>query len=1391
MSLVKSKLKTAREYLAKKQYGPAKDAVEQALAFDPTNYNANVFLGLALLELGDLVGCEQAYRRAIDASPEQLLAWQGLSKYHERAQQWPKYIETLRHLLDLHAESDDAAKCADTIERIIACQREHGTSSELVDALALLLPESPVYAVLSMLPIPDHTSPEATASYNVPAMVHNGLPVLEEVISILEREEVASYDKEIAKRRTRLGAASPEVLRKEVGVEIWSVSRLPRFYNDLLNHPNTTDQLRRATDAKLLRYMHRLLCALPPGDSRKRAVSRGVDELVQGTIALGVADELAWSLALDVQDVADPTEYPIELLQQFAALFPSAPLTNLLKAYFTVLDEEEKTSDLDTYEVIQDAYTSLGDSLVATRIVAEVHLQEEDFQNAMVAAENGLGLLTRAETDLAKQFLKTRRGFKTVLATCLVHLFPPKHHGRALSVIDSVLADDPDNTACLMGRGYILQHEKRWEDAQSLFARVCTLLPEDNNLVVRSREEEAWCKTRIGNWDAGIQGLQDVLHTLKEIDGADADCARCLCRIGLAHWDAGQDSYRFFIASLKYNSAYAPAFSALGKYYLEVANPRDPSRASKCFQKAFELDARETDAARRLADGFSNEREWDLVEVVARRVIDGEGGLDAGLGKSEASRRFLPTNAWAWKAVGVVELARSNFAAAISALQIALRAEPDDQVSWLRLGEAYSKAGRHAAAIKALARAQELDPNDWMCAFFLADVQRQTGQLQEAVDALHIILSARPTEIGVLISLGQAYLELGRSQAAEGFANRAERSFVAAIRTAMQTLKQSAGFRSLSWKTIADALFCLSERSACSDEVEVRQALQEVLAVLTPHTDTNTNLRGIITGSQPDPAAPITPKHILRVAAVACDHRVALGSSESTARASALHDFGIVLLALACHEPSGDAQQELQLRGTQSLTAAVRESPGNDAFWTALGDSHFASQAKTAQHAYIKALELDSKNASTWAKLGLLYFDQGDLELANQALLRAQILDPDCVAAWAGQALVAAANGHYSDSTTLFEHAVTLSSHVPQVDLEYASRTFTRALAATGPSADTLLSIFFVLDRYCRNNPTDPCGLHLLGLVCESLDHLERALEMIGKAIALLEAEYEETESTTVEANFTTANSNIARLRLALRDYDGAIEAFESVLGLIGEDEPNPTMHVQAQFGISLAKFHLGYLDEALVHAERALGSASDAVTTGHVSVLFAQILWAVGDKDAAKGKLLDCIAVDPENLVAINVLVAMGILTSDDGLVDAALTDILSLPVDKRLELDPDHHVQYLTTKHHLAEGDVTKAMALSQAATFHEPGRVDAREDLARLNLQRSDAPAASAILLGSPAGSLDSARSSLALRAVAQSISRGEEGAKARKLAQKAVFLTPWRTDNWRALAFCESC
>ena len=57
-----------------------------------------------------------------------------------------------------------------------------------------------------------------------------------------------------------------------------------------------------------------------------------------------------------------------------------------------------------------------------------------------------------------------------------------------------------------------------------------------------------------------------------------------------------------------------------------------------------------------------------------------------------------------------------------------------------------------------------------------------------------------------------------------------------------------------------------------------------------------------------------------------------------------------------------------------------------------------------------------------------MYLYNNDLDLANEALLKAQTLDPDFTLAWVGQGLVAVANGHEEDASLLFEHAIGLTA---------------------------------------------------------------------------------------------------------------------------------------------------------------------------------------------------------------------------------------------------------------------------------------------------------------------------------------------------------------------------
>ena len=74
-----------------------------------------------------------------------------------------------------------------------------------------------------------------------------------------------------------------------------------------------------------------------------------------------------------------------------------------------------------------------------------------------------------------------------------------------------------------------------------------------------------------------------------------------------------------------------------------------------------------------------------------------------------------------------------------------------------------------------------------------------------------------------------------------------------------------------------------------------------------------------------------------------------------------------------------------------------------------------------------------------WTNLGLLYLHHGDLELANQALYKAQVLNPEYSLAWVGQAFVAIKNGHLPEAKAVLEHAITLPVPIASIYLSALS----------------------------------------------------------------------------------------------------------------------------------------------------------------------------------------------------------------------------------------------------------------------------------------------------------------------------------------------------------------
>lgn len=88
------------------------------------------------------------------------------------------------------------------------------------------LPTSDLYPVLSSLPPPDATNPDATTTFAAQSALENSLPTTQEIAQILEKHEDCTFTQEVDRRRKRLGAPSPDVIRREVCYEIWSESRV-------------------------------------------------------------------------------------------------------------------------------------------------------------------------------------------------------------------------------------------------------------------------------------------------------------------------------------------------------------------------------------------------------------------------------------------------------------------------------------------------------------------------------------------------------------------------------------------------------------------------------------------------------------------------------------------------------------------------------------------------------------------------------------------------------------------------------------------------------------------------------------------------------------------------------------------------------------------------------------------------------------------------------------------------------------------------------------------------------------------------------------------------------------------------------------------------------------
>ena len=1273
--------------------------------------------------------------------------------------------------------------------------KKYGSRAQYKHSLEVLLPTTTLYDYLEgHIPQPDFTYTK--------------------IADLVEAEEKEKINTEIGQRRTRLGARIQQVT-SEVKREVLGSSPLEPLYESIINWTHD-DEIRHQYEDKLLQHAYDTLIVV--ATAQKAPKRNQVQKMAQGLVILKRPFLLAWTIDLEWKDVVDIEEMDAGLLRDFIALFPDGGLSKLVRGFLDSdispfprptdpaqkpNEETEDTSPLsveDRLVLMTDGIEESSSSILAHRIMGLMYLHLEEYESAAATARQGLHRVSNESSMSGLTLENSFDAMTIVLATALVQFQAPRHHPEAMELFENVLRRKPIETPALIGIGLILEEQEEYAKAIEFFDRAL-----ERNSDIKIKAEAAWCKALNGDNETGLHELEACLPNMEGSDTRVKSLrSQTLYRAGMCIWNMDitsqarknrEGAYARFIAALQADLNNASAYTILGIYYADYG--RDKKRARKCFQKAFELSASEVEAAERLSQSFAKSGEWDLVEVVAQRVVD-SGKVRAAPGSKKKGV------SWPFAALGVVQLNNQDFPKSIVSFQLALRSSPENYHCWVGLGESYHNSGRYIAATKAFEHAQELEKtskdvsikDNWFSKYMLANVKRELGQYDDAIAGYHEVLKFRPAEFGVSIALLQSLVESAWHNIELGFFGRAADAASEALGVAKNIAKEHHEAFNL-WKAVGDACSIFTYASAYASKFPI----QILISLLEADIDLQKyNILAEIDGisdetlqsmSQTDQQAP-SPLHLSMSAAILAQKRaVHVSANDIHARAVAWYNLGWTEhRAHVCSRDrdSRDSKKKLlkHLKASvQAFKRAIELEAGNAEFWNSLGIVTTELSPRVSQHSFVRSLYLNDKNARTWTNLGTLYLIQNDLQLANNAYTRAQSSDPDYAQAWLGQGLLAMQVGEVNEARNLFTHAFEIAdSSSTMIKRQYAMSTFDHLLSSSSNDTTSALQPLFALHQLRSQVSEDFAFQHLSALFAERIGDFGDAAATLELVTSDLEAEYETSESAVLLMRFALAKADLARVQLAERNFEAAAENAETALNLSEEEDlkegARQKVRLSAHMTAGLAYYYQGSRDQAISMFRSALEE-----TQGNPDIicLLAQVLWAKGGDDersVAREQLFGCIENHPGHPRAILLLGVIAVLDDDRDTIEAVTADLEGLRSrDSLTEQEQSKVAQLLTTIAALfpgPEGRDASEMSQATSSIMLAPSQPHGWTQL--VELSEESYPAEIAVLTATkacpPRGSLD-----------ANDLSKAYSGTGKIADAQRAVMYAPWTAQGWEAL------
>jgi superkiller protein 3 len=1008
-------------------------------------------------------------------------------------------------------------------------------------------------------------------------------------------------------------------------------------------------------------------------------------------------------------------------------------------------------------------------------------------------------------------FCRIRDALSSTLATALVYYQTPRNHQEAKQIFQSILKRKPQFTAALIGIGLILEEEEEHSQAIEFLEQALKQDPENG----RIGAEAAWCQALSGDYETGLARLQDYLE-YPQMDASKQRGrelrAQTLYRIGVCMWEldpskaarkSRQGPYSRFLAAIKADPNFAPAYTMLGTYYEDYS--KDRKRARQCFQKAFELSPSEIVAAERLARSFADQGEWDIVEVVSQRVVD-SGKVRAAPGSKKKSV------SWPFSALGVVQMNKQEYQKSIISFLSALRISPDDYYSYVGLGESYHNSGRYNSAQRAFnyaenptdgANMKKTDGETWFTKYMLANVNRELGEFDDAIKSYEEVISEKPREFGVSIALLQTLVEKGWRCIETGFFGEGTDCAVKAFKIAAGISEYKPDAFNL-WKAVGDAcsLFTwVQEKLSLFPSKHIAQLLQTESEIELDY-DALKDIDGVGKGDlnqldtedSTDTRAVLT--RIIKASILAQKRSIASCAGDTHAQAVAWYNLGWTeYRAHVCLEQEQkDTGLSKYLRAAMKcFKRAIELEAGNSEFWNSLGVITTTLSPKVAQHAFVRSLHLNERSVRAWTNLGTLYLLQNDQELAHVAFARAQSTDPEFALAWVGEGIIALLFGDSKEALSHFTHAFELSdSSSLLTKRQYAISTFDYLVSS--PSAVNnithLIQPLFALHQLNYQAPYDIHHKHLAALFLERIGNHEAAIGALTSICESAEHEYEESESDSALARYAQAKTDLARNLLATGFYAEAVEEAETALGLLEDFDTSSRQSVLstdqlsntrlgARLTAGLAHYHNEDLDSSIPYFRTSLEATS---SNPDIICLLAEVLWAKGgenEKEVAREQLFAAAEKHSKHVGIVTLLGAMAVLDDDVDTMEAVKDDLSALRIDSTITPYEIARVEKVTEAIALLLGGEQEEFNEARRTVVMAPWKHTGWQELA----ETSGEPYAAIM-------ARETARRSVPPISVldAKGLAVAFAGTGDVKDAQKAVALAPWCNVGWGALAEC---